>query len=38
MAKGELNAGLDAVLAALRQAIGSEPADDIALLVAEYQP
>ncbi|MCW2547232.1 MAG: hypothetical protein JWN96_1692, partial [Mycobacterium sp.] len=38
IAHAELNVGLDGVLAALREAIGSEPADDIALLVAEYQP
>ncbi|HEX4017970.1 MAG TPA: SpoIIE family protein phosphatase, partial [Frankiaceae bacterium] len=38
MARGDLNPGLDAVLAALRREIGSEPADDIALLAAEYRP
>jgi serine phosphatase RsbU (regulator of sigma subunit)/anti-sigma regulatory factor (Ser/Thr protein kinase) len=38
MVHGGLNAGLDAILAALRRVIGSEPADDIALLAAEYRP
>ena len=38
MTHGDLSAGLDAVLAALRREIGSEPADDIALLAAEYRP
>jgi serine phosphatase RsbU (regulator of sigma subunit) len=38
MLHGELSASLDATLAALRRAIGSEPADDIALLAAEYRP
>jgi serine phosphatase RsbU (regulator of sigma subunit)/anti-sigma regulatory factor (Ser/Thr protein kinase) len=33
---GDLDAGLDAVLAALRTATGAELADDLALLVAEY--
>ena len=30
--------GLDVMLMTLRKAVGSEPADDIALLVAEYRP
>jgi serine phosphatase RsbU (regulator of sigma subunit) len=34
----ELDASLDAILAALRQTIGSDPADDVALLAAEYRP
>ncbi len=38
VAEGELNASLDVMLATLRQAVGSEPADDIALLAAEYRP
>jgi serine phosphatase RsbU (regulator of sigma subunit)/anti-sigma regulatory factor (Ser/Thr protein kinase)/uncharacterized protein YigA (DUF484 family) len=38
IADHELDSGLDAILAALRLAMGSEPADDIALLAAEYQP
>jgi serine phosphatase RsbU (regulator of sigma subunit)/anti-sigma regulatory factor (Ser/Thr protein kinase) len=35
---GPLSAGLDDVLAALREAVGAELGDDIALLVAEYRP
>ena len=38
MLRGDLKAGLDGVLTALRREIGSEPADDIALLAAEYRP
>jgi serine phosphatase RsbU (regulator of sigma subunit) len=38
ISSGELNASLDGVLAALRSETGSEPADDVALLAAEYRP
>jgi serine phosphatase RsbU (regulator of sigma subunit) len=38
IADTELKTSLDVMLAALRQAVGSEPADDIALLAAEYRP
>ena len=34
----ELDASLDVILTALREAVGSEPVDDIALLAAEYRP
>ena len=36
--EGELKASLDVMLMTLRKAVGSEPADDIALLAAEYRP
>ncbi len=38
LADTELDASLDAILSTLRQAVGSEPVDDIALLAAEYRP
>jgi serine phosphatase RsbU (regulator of sigma subunit) len=36
--RGDLNAGLDAILTKLRRLIGSDPADDVALLAAEFRP
>src|SRR6185437_5463357 len=38
IARGDLDAGLDAILAKLRRLIGSDPADDVALLAAEFRP
>jgi serine phosphatase RsbU (regulator of sigma subunit)/anti-sigma regulatory factor (Ser/Thr protein kinase) len=38
LADTELTSSLDVILTTLRQAVGSEPADDIALLAAEYRP
>ena len=38
LTSGSLEEGLDGVLAALREAVGGELGDDLALLVAEYAP
>ncbi len=38
IADTEFHSCLDVILTALRQSVGSEPADDIALLAAEYRP
>ena len=38
LSQGELSASLEEMLAQLRQAVGAELSDDIALLAAEYRP